>query len=108
MCVCLQVASLEWCKGPEIGLPAPDAVFYLSLSPEAAKERSEYGSERYENTEFQAKVEEQFKAMSESNWRVINASETVDSIHQEVLESALRVIRDSADQQIQPLWDHNQ
>lgn len=35
-------------QAPDRGLPAPDAVIYLHLSPEAAAQRGGYGGERYE------------------------------------------------------------
>ena len=31
--------SLEWCQAPDKGLPAPDCVIFLQLSPEQAEER---------------------------------------------------------------------
>lgn len=46
----------EWCKGTEAGLPAPDLVVFLKLSPAAAAQRAGYGEERYENVETQTKV----------------------------------------------------
>ena len=101
----LQVAPLWWCKGPDIGLPAPDAVFYLTLSPEAATQRGNYGTERYETAAFQAQAEQQFTAMRDDSWLVIDASQTVEAIHQEVLEAALKTIKERAHEQIQPLWD---
>lgn len=48
-----QVDSLEWCKGPDRGLPSPDVVFYLRLSSEEALKRAGYGEERYEKKSFQ-------------------------------------------------------
>ena len=48
--------DLQWCKAPEVGLPAPDVVLFMKLSPEAAALRGGYGEERYEKTEFQNKV----------------------------------------------------
>lgn len=42
-----------WCQAPDAGLPAPDAVFFLDLSAEAAEARGGYGEERYEKAEFQ-------------------------------------------------------
>lgn len=42
-----------WCQAPDVGLPAPDAVFFLDLSVEAAAARGGYGEERYEKAEFQ-------------------------------------------------------
>jgi hypothetical protein len=40
--------DLEWCMAPERGLPAPDVVIYLSITPEAAAKRGSFGEERYE------------------------------------------------------------
>jgi dTMP kinase len=31
--------DLEWCKRPDVGLPAPDAVIFLDLSQEEAEQR---------------------------------------------------------------------
>jgi len=43
----------QWCMAPDVGLPAPDAVFFLDLSVEAAAARGGYGEERYEKADFQ-------------------------------------------------------
>jgi thymidylate kinase len=37
-----QQLSLEWCRAPDRGLPAPDAVIYLQLSADQAEERGGY------------------------------------------------------------------
>lgn len=34
--------SVDWCQGPDRGLPAPDCVIFLDLSPEQARERGGY------------------------------------------------------------------
>ncbi len=47
--------SLEWCKQPDRGLPRPDLVCFLDVSPEEARKRGGFGEERYENEEFQVK-----------------------------------------------------
>ena len=31
--------SIDWCKGPDIGLPAPDCVLFLDLSQDEAEKR---------------------------------------------------------------------
>jgi dTMP kinase len=31
--------SMDWCKAPDRGLPAPDAVIFLDLTQEQAQER---------------------------------------------------------------------
>ena len=79
-------------------------MFYLSLSPEAAQQRSMYGNERYEKAEFQAEVERQFQAMKDESWETIDASRSVDSIHREVLETSLRAIEENSHKDILPLW----
>jgi dTMP kinase len=33
------ILDLEWCKAPDRGLPAPDCVIFLDLSPEQAEQR---------------------------------------------------------------------
>jgi hypothetical protein len=51
----------SWCMAPDAGLPAPDAVFFLSLPAQAAEARGGYGEERYEKAAFQAEVLKQFQ-----------------------------------------------
>ncbi|KAG6841185.1 hypothetical protein C0991_000982 [Blastosporella zonata] len=51
----------EWCRAPDISLPAPDIALFLNITPEAAKSRGGYGEERYEKEEMQRKVGEIFK-----------------------------------------------
>ena len=46
---------LAW-QAPDRGLPAPDAVLLLTLAPEVAAQRGEYGEERYERLDFQKAV----------------------------------------------------
>lgn len=53
----------EWCRTPDISLPAPDLTLYLDISPETAKERGGYGEERYEKEELQRRVREMFHRM---------------------------------------------
>lgn len=31
--------SIDWCKGPDVGLPAPDVVIFLDLSQEESEKR---------------------------------------------------------------------
>ena len=52
--------DLKWCFSGEIGLPAPDVVIYMNVSPEVAEKRGGYGEERFETKDFQAAVRQQF------------------------------------------------
>ncbi|WOO81144.1 Thymidylate kinase [Vanrija pseudolonga] len=77
--------SLEFCTKPDIGLPRPDAVFYLTASPTALAQRGGYGEERYERVEFQTRVKAQFEAVAaqfkrdhgEARWKTYETEGTV-------------------------------
>ena len=38
--------SIDWCQDPDRGLPRPDIVCFLDVSPEEAKTRGDFGKER--------------------------------------------------------------
>ena len=96
--------SLSWCKAPDVGLPAPDVVFYLKLSPEAAQLRAVYGEERYEKLSFQKKVESQFEALRGQEWREIDASKDIEGLHAEISTIAYSVMESSKNRPIGELW----
>lgn len=48
--------NVDWCRSPDIGLPAPDLVVYLRVNNAVAAARAGFGEERYEKAEFQEKV----------------------------------------------------
>ena len=52
--------DFQWCLNADRGLVKPDLVFYIDLDMDTIKERSGFGEERYEKTEFQEKVMAQF------------------------------------------------
>ncbi|NXT73407.1 KTHY kinase, partial [Zapornia atra] len=63
---------LDWCKQPDIGLPKPDLILFLQLSPEEAAGRGDFGNERYENSSFQERVLQAFQLLmkdSTLNWK---------------------------------------
>ena len=55
--------SLEWAWAPELGLPQPDVVFFLDISPADAAARGGYGEERYEKEEMQTRVRSLFQKL---------------------------------------------
>ena len=57
--------DFQWCLNADRGLVKPDLVFYIDLDMDTIKERSGFGDERYEKTEFQAKVRDQFEGFKE-------------------------------------------
>eukprot|EP01118_Nematostelium_gracile_P016756 TRINITY_DN7013_c0_g1_i1.p1 TRINITY_DN7013_c0_g1~~TRINITY_DN7013_c0_g1_i1.p1 ORF type:complete len:175 (+),score=54.42 TRINITY_DN7013_c0_g1_i1:72-596(+) len=60
--------DVDWCKNPDVGLPAPDLVIYMQLTTEEAKKRGDYGLERYENLAFQEKVKDLYEKNIEGRY----------------------------------------
>ncbi len=95
---------MEWCKAPDVGLPAPDLVFLLKLSAEAAEQRAQYGQERYERTDFQQEVDRQFELLMDESWHVLDASRDIDSLHAEVVKTTGNVIKNKSVLPVSKLW----
>lgn len=69
----LQGFCLDWCKKPDEGLPKPDLVMFLQLSPAEAAQRGQFGIERYETSAFQKVVQQKFQLLMKDpsvNWKV--------------------------------------
>lgn len=93
--------DIEWCWNPEDGLPAPDAVFILNLSEAASLKRGGFGEERYELSNFQAKVRHNYKLLKDSKlWKDIDADRDVETVHSEIMKLFEEVHSKSA---LQPL-----
>lgn len=94
----------EWCRAADIGLPAPDIVFFMDMPVERAKQRGGFGEERYEKEEFQRKVRGAFSKLMDESWHVIDADRDRDVIHAEILAKAQQVIRERATTPLGKLW----
>ncbi|PPR03919.1 hypothetical protein CVT24_008104 [Panaeolus cyanescens] len=92
-----RLLSYEWCKSPDIGLPKPDIVLFLDITPEKARERGGYGEERYEKEEMQRRVRTNFEGIrkemmeleSKSQdhtlvWEVIDAGRSLEEVEQDI------------------------
>lgn len=58
---------------PDVGLPKPDLVMFLQLSPAEAALRGQFGEERYETSVFQRAVQQKFEQLMKDpsvNWQV--------------------------------------
>ncbi|XP_053163753.1 thymidylate kinase [Hemicordylus capensis] len=99
--------SLEWCKQPDVGLPKPDLILFLQLStPEAAK-RGDFGNERYENGSFQEKVLQCYHHLIKDktlNWKVIDASKSIDDLHNEIKSFAEEAMQEARHMPVGELW----
>lgn len=80
--------TYNWCKGPDISLPAPDLVLFLSVPPTVAKGRGGYGAERYETEALQERVREVFLSIHgdttysnrELLWKNVDASGDIGAV----------------------------
>ncbi|XP_021377738.1 thymidylate kinase-like isoform X2 [Mizuhopecten yessoensis] len=96
--------AIEWCKQPDIGLPRPDLVCFLTLDTEAAAKRGTFGGERYERTDFQKKVMNNFEKLKDSTWKEIDADKSIDDLHKEILDLATTTMASVAQNPIEKLW----
>ncbi|XP_076435713.1 thymidylate kinase-like [Babylonia areolata] len=96
--------SVQWCRQPEVGLLRPDQVFYLQVSSEVAAERGDFGTERYENRDFQTKVASIFQELKDPTWTTLDASQSVGDLGDEVYERAMNVVNKARYDSLQELW----
>ena len=84
-----------------------DLVCFLDVSPEEASKRGDYGMEKYENKEFQAKVRDNYKILREEkleNWEVINTDgKTQDQVFAEI-EKIVKSVLTMDKGSIEQLW----
>lgn len=104
----------EWCRAPDIGLPAPDIVLFLDIAPAKAKERGGYGEERYEQEELQARVRQSFKRIGEemqggslsepSRWHVVGAGREVETVASDLWDAVHQLAANGVTTPIARLW----
>ncbi|KAF6733093.1 Thymidylate kinase [Oryzias melastigma] len=99
--------SLEWCMNPDVGLPKPDLVMFLQLSPAEAALRGQFGNERYETRVFQNAVQQKFELLMKDpsvNWQVIDASKSVEEVHRDITAHILNAINIAENVPLGQLW----
>ncbi|XP_069007013.1 thymidylate kinase [Embiotoca jacksoni] len=98
---------LDWCMKPDVGLPKPDLVVFLQLSPAEAALRGQFGQERYETSVFQRSVQQKFEQLMKDpsvNWQVIDASQDIEGVHSDILTCSLNAINTAENQPLGELW----
>ncbi|KAI0664415.1 thymidylate kinase [Cubamyces menziesii] len=101
--------SYEWCRAPDVSLPAPDLTLFLDVSPEKARERGGFGAERYENAEMQERVEHVFERIGVemgdgSRWFAVDADQEKDAVAEELWRRIEPFAR-GTDRPLQKLWE---
>ncbi|EDR09673.1 uncharacterized protein LACBIDRAFT_189987 [Laccaria bicolor S238N-H82] len=105
----------EWCRSPDIGLPAPDLVLFLDIAPERAKLRGGYGEERYEKEELQARVRGIFQRLGSEmqnetqrpvrpNWVTVDAGRERKVVANEVWSLVEPLVINRIDDPVAKLW----
>lgn len=86
----------QWCRAPDVGLPAPDLTLFFDVSPEVTRARGGYGEERYEKDEMQRTVREMFARIGEEmsraegkgegagRWVVVDAGRGLEEVEEHV------------------------
>lgn len=114
------LAALEWCRAPDISLPAPDLTIFLDFSPAEAQSRSGYGEERYEKIDVQNRVREIFHRLgqemfhndndnrrrdSSQEWVVVDASKDREVIADELWRLVGPLVTKGVEGEIKQLWE---
>jgi dTMP kinase len=111
----IPLLSFEWCKSPDIGLPAPDLVLFLDITPEKAKERGGYGEERYEKEEMQNRVRKIFHRIGgeemvlgdenfSTRWMTVDAGRDRDTVAKDVWRLVENLVTKGVKGPVQKLW----
>eukprot|EP00102_Acyrthosiphon_pisum_P027105 XP_016664315.1 PREDICTED: thymidylate kinase isoform X2 [Acyrthosiphon pisum] len=98
-----QCVDFKWCCGPENGLPKPDIVMFLKLSIGEMAKRSGFGDERYENIEFQNKVDINYDKFKNDNFIQVDAAQDVSILTNTLLEQVLKTIDTVKNQELDDL-----
>nr|XP_004667861.1 thymidylate kinase isoform X1 [Jaculus jaculus] len=99
--------SLDWCKQPDVGLPKPDLIVFLQLQLVDAAARGEFGCERYENGMYQERALQCFHQLMRDtalNWKVVDASKSIEDIHTEIRALSEDIIHSAAQRPLGELW----
>ncbi|KII87130.1 hypothetical protein PLICRDRAFT_42787 [Plicaturopsis crispa FD-325 SS-3] len=102
---------LDWCRAPDIGLPAPDLTLFFDVALAVARARGGYGEERYEKEELQKKVRGVFGTIGAQMqkgkvgvWEEIDASGTMEEVSAKIWGAVGAYVEAGVDQPLERLW----
>ena len=65
-----------------MGLPKPDLVCFLDVSEAVAIKRADFGGERYEMTEFQRRVRDNYELLRDETWVTVSADNSLEEVQE--------------------------
>ena len=109
------ILPFEWCRNPDVGLPAPDLVLFFDITPEKARERGGYGEERYEKEEMQLRVrnffhrigkemDDETQSASSTRWISIDAGRGREEVEQDVWRLVEPLVTHGVNGPVGKLW----
>ena len=84
----------KWCVEQELGLPKPDAVIYLDITPEESVKRSQYRARRYDTIEFQTGVKKAYEELVDNTWHRIDATGDWKTTESQMLDITHEIVRE--------------
>lgn len=79
--------DVDWCKSPDVGVPQPDGVFFMTVDEKVGASRAGFGDERYENESLQSKVRVLFlepRIRDGVAWHDVDGARAIEEIHAEI------------------------
>jgi dTMP kinase len=98
--------DFSWCQRPDRGLPTPDGVFFLHVDEKEGASRANFGDERYENAELQAKVRRQFQVpelRENVAWFDVDGSRDIETIHLEIRSATEKIRGEVHENDVRPM-----
>jgi dTMP kinase len=102
--------TADWCAAPDAGLPAPDLVLFMDLTPQAQAARGGFGGERYEVPAFQIAVRAAFAVLRDRvqnvvKWCDVDASGSMEEVEERLKCIIEPVIITAVNETVKSLWN---
>ena len=79
-------------------------VCFLDVSEEVAMKRADFGGERYELTEFQRKVRENYTRLRDPSWITVSADGTLEEVEKELSKIVWEEVGKQDRKELGKLW----
>ena len=73
-------------------MPKPDLVCFLDVSEEVASRRADFGGERYEVTETQRRVRDNYDLLRDQTWVTVSADRSLEEVQEELYSLVIQEV----------------